>query len=266
MDVLGLAGGPTNQRQGNGDADRNEIRRRSGKELPPPRHFTVRLSGKIEEKAMRECIRSFVRAYNERRTPLGENDPILTDDSLREWYDDQEIRPPVLSVEEAVSFIKDIGFGIHGMTTYIEFISSISFGHLNCDGWVEFASMSSADKYKKEITEMQSYIRDQNKFPFGIDAGTGAIFVFERYDDETKSPKVSVIDEGRVISSVFSDFEAMLAILTALFSTDVVLDVERGSAPEPKQIELVETLRSLDPEGFGKIGWPRWYRMPIGFY
>jgi hypothetical protein len=57
-----------------------------------------------------------------------------------------------------------------------------------------------------------------------------------------------------------------LMVLTELFLSDVVLFVERGQTPDIEQIRLVERLKSIDSEGFGAIGWPKWYKNALGFY
>ncbi len=175
--------------------------------------------------------------------------------------DQQRLLTPGLPRDRVGDTLAESGFGAAGITSYMGFLARYRCESLDCDGLVEFANSTSLEVWSKATTRMRGALPGAEYFAFGFDAATSARFCLQRRSVGT-APVVSIVDGGNVVSSVFSSFEALLAVMTEVLN--VPLYVARGEEPSREQRALVRRLRDIDPPGFGAVGWPDWFARSAG--
>jgi hypothetical protein len=210
-------------------------------------------------------VSDFFAVYDERRVRNWGTDVHLFDAAERRLYESQNATAPGLATHDVADVMNSEGFGVEGADTYLRFIAERAYDGLDCDGWIEFASTTSMEAWCGDTKRMRGHLDPARFLAFGYDPATGAVSCLDRgANRKREAPSVSIVDEGRVVEDVFSDFEAVLRVLTLLLDSEVVLLIERGTEPDESQRQLVAELRAADPYGFGAIGWPTWYRRAIG--
>lgn len=210
-------------------------------------------------------VSEFFAAYEERRARCWGDEIHLLGPTERGLYESQQLRAPRLDPARVKAELANAGFGDAGVSAFVEFVSAWSYVALDCDGWIEFASTAAPDIWERDIRRMGSGLDGARFFVFGHDPATSAVFVLDRGNQGMLArPLISIVDQGRIVEGVFSDFESLLRVLARVLVSETPLFVERGGEPDDEQRRLVGELRSIDPEGFGAVGWERWYRRATG--
>lgn len=175
----------------------------------------------------------------------------------------QRLLSPGLPHDHVEATLARSGFGPIGTSSYVAFLARHRCESIDCDGLIEFADSTSLEAWSKATTSMRGALPAAEYFAFGFDAATSARFCLQRRSP-TVTPVVSVVDGEKVLSSVFSSFDALLAVLTEIFRAATPLYVGRGEQPSREQRVLINRLRDIDPEGFGAVGWPGWFERSAG--
>jgi|GEM_PF-2982214 len=207
-------------------------------------------------------VNTFFQAYDSRFNDNWNLVEVL-DTAAEALREQQRVCTPGLERAKVVAFLESSGFPAANASTYVDFVAHGSCQSLDCDGFVEFFRTNSFEDWRSNVANASESLDGITLFPVGFDAGTGAVFCLERTHGSAQ-PRVSVIDQGRSVSGVFSSFDAMLQVLTRVLSSRTVLYVERGAEPDQAQRALVRELTNLDPDGFGAVGWPHWYQRMVG--
>lgn len=168
-----------------------------------------------------------------------------------------------LDDKSVASELERCGFGVRGSDLYREFLNAASYRALDCDGLVEFATTTSIESWSDDVRRFRGTLDPTQFFAFGFDPATSAVFCLHRVEPDSE-PVISIVDQGQVIPRIFSSFSALLEVVTRVLRSDVVLFVERKTSPTAEQRTFVESLRAIDPAGFGRFGWPAWYRRAVG--
>jgi len=179
---------------------------------------------------------------------------------LRDLY---RVTYPGLDEATIVAALDSSKFGARDTDTYRAFLRAASYKALDCCGLIEFCSTASSDRWIRDSLRFRGDLDTTRYFAVGFDPATSAVFCLHRLV-LSGEPVVSIVDQGVVLESAFSSFAALLRVLTVLLNTDVVLYVERGAAISAEQRRLVAALCAADPDGFGRVGWPAWFRRAMG--
>ena len=193
-------------------------------------------------------------------------DPIerMLEEGAEKFWERKALLPPAIARAQLEAFLIATGFGVEGLDDYCELITTKSCVELELAGWVALWDSASEKGWMRRVRDASGPPLDAARFfPIGIDlpSDAGLLVCLDR---GRGAPVISIEDEGRIFERVFSDFGSLLKVATRILGSEVVLHVERGCEPDAAQRALVRELRSIDPDGFGAIGWPRWYQRYVG--
>lgn len=194
---------------------------------------------------------TFFEAYRRRVMAPGPVD----DEAYAEFL---RFKRPGLDRAAVMKALENWSFGSAGAESYVDFLSYASYERLECNGYMDFIETTSLEGWAAQIAMMRFGLDRKRELPFAYDSGTSATFFLDRRD-VTSPPMVSIADGNKRIRGAFSSFDALLAVMSALVASETALYIFGDDQPSKEQRTLVARLKSLDPPGFGSIGWPMWF-------
>jgi hypothetical protein len=213
---------------------------------------------------MDDDIEHFFEAYERRWArrwgpgPGRKDEPAL--DMLAKRY---RLRRPVLRAADIARL------GWSWPPVYQAFLCARSWQDLELEPWIHFPETDSKEELRPSIAPAFAPVKGKNLTPFAVGYELGDVFGFRNATDDSpvdlwSRSAIGSAPLDNVFASVFSSFHALLRVMTKIMSTDVVLYVPRKQSPSQELRDVVEELRAIDPDGFGRVGWPCWGRYIVG--
>ena len=166
--------------------------------------------------------------------------------------------------EKDLRLLLDRVRGVELPTQYVEFLKACSFDELDIP-WLEFAST----RQRPTDWDFDYDILGGKLVSFAYEQERSGVFCFD-YRDSSSGETAPIVlfrftspdSPPWIVGPVFSCFDAVLSVLTAVLESDAAgVPLYFETDPEPEQLQLVRRLKGMDPSGFGGPGWEaRWKR------